>query len=349
MLGDGYIDGQFLLKNKQSLYNALGKELGLSETEINNLSGSVWNDINSIIEDDENKSEIKLGKTDEFPTLILISKEKFKNIVDLVNKNLSKNIKVYDEEAVFEVTEKIDVDLSALKAKELAQKLKEELQSSWVNQGKVKKILSKINPGNITAILNEYPELANDIDGVFAFGFGFDKNEVYEHILRPLLYRAKELGIPVKGNISADTSLNIMNSAISYYKTEIALAETGSTNNEIDYKELKSDFNLTTTFLAELATGNLQLPKVFNNKYNGQSRKSKSVELNDGRFVQAFYDQSGKIEEIRVKSDENIVMVFTEDNAGPANDSNRAGFNPLVSSRDYDFNALKSLVGKLFP
>ena len=152
MLGDGYIDGQFLLKNKQSLYNALGKELGLSETEINNLSGSVWNDINSIIEDDENKSEIKLGKTDEFPTLILISKEKFKNIVDLVNKNLSKNIKVYDEEAVFEVTEKIDVDLSALKAKELAQKLKEEIQSSWVNQGKVKKILSKI----ILEILQQY-------------------------------------------------------------------------------------------------------------------------------------------------------------------------------------------------
>ena len=347
MVSDGKIDGTFLVKSQQSFYNAISNELGLTENEMNKLSGSVWDNIYSILNEDENTSQINLDRSETPPVLVTVSKNKFKEIIDLVNKNLNKNIKMYDEEAIDKTYKKIKVELSAVKAEDLAKDLKAELQSSWVNQSDAKKMLSKINPGNIMAILESYPEIADDIDGVFGFGFGFDKNEVYNHILKPLLYRAKELDIYTDENLSAESSLEEIKSAINHYKSKIANVE--SQNKPVGYQTLQRNFDKANKFLAELATGNINANKVIQNtKYEGKTETSKTIELEDGRYVFALYNASGEIQEIRIKANNSPEITYTESNAGPEDQFNARGFNPVVTSRDYDFNSLKKVITKLF-
>lgn len=200
-------------------------------------------------------------------------------------------------------------------------------------------------------IVHQYPEISNDIDGVFALGFGFDKNEVYNHVLEPLLYRAKELGIPTNASINKDCTLEQMKSAIEHYSGKILKIENSNQKPSIkNYQDTQTKFNTANKFLAELANNCLDVPKIIHRtRYEGYKETSKSIELSDGRFVHAMYDANKKITEITIKADNDCAVIYTMNDGGPVNNDFTMTYTPLASGGvDYNFNAIAKVVQKLF-
>lgn len=134
---------------------------------------------------------------------------------------------------------------SQKQGKEIANKLKLVLDGSDTNVNEAKKELEKITPENVAYIVQNFKDLAKEIDNVFAWGDGFDKKDVYKHVLSKLITRfnsfntkeilkeikneawvytpeyQKVLSIIENKGFSEDNSLDEMNNAIIFLSSII--------------------------------------------------------------------------------------------------------------------------------
>ena len=54
--------------------------------------------------------------------------------------------------------------------------------------------MKSITKDNVAYVCNHFPDIADRIDDVFFMGAGFDKDEVYDYVLKPLIEKASEYG-----------------------------------------------------------------------------------------------------------------------------------------------------------
>ena len=271
--------------------------------------------------------------------VVTFSREIWDSIVKLVNDKLGKNIESVEQQEKYESTtqkqsantqsQNVDndaaaKDLEAIKTKvlsttasnnEAAQKdaekivkeLKSELKSKWVNISNAKSSLSKINSENVAYVVQAYPEIATDIDEVFRMGAGFDKDEVYQYVLKPLLQKCESFKPPISyklGNKSinsenaSELSLDAMKDLITkaskkvLERIEADLAE-GNTNSA----KAQEEFDKANQLLANVANMNPK-PKV-NDLGNGKY----SVVLESGESICVTFDKNGELTVIGVSTD----------------------------------------------
>ena len=70
-------------------------------------------------------------------------------------------------------------------------------KSTKQNLEKYKEALKLINKDNVAYVCTNFPNIADCIDDVFFKGAGFDKDEVYEYVLKPLIEEASEHGYDI--------------------------------------------------------------------------------------------------------------------------------------------------------
>lgn len=224
--------------------------------------------------------------------------------------------------------------------------------------------LAKITPENVAYVLDKYKSfyaegigdaasLAGRIRGVNAFGNGFDKKEVGEYIVRPLLIRAKALGIKcdlMQGKNIEDLSFKEMCAVIRDLQPKIA--EKDSSNfipqQNANYNEA----------IAVLNTGNVT------NINSNEDNTIKTIKLKTGHSIRVEYDENNEIKNIYMNleslhqltgyeegsnkptTDDLYDICFTNDSV--RTDQNYNNNSPeILAVQDYDFEAIKALVQKL--
>jgi len=76
----------------------------------------------------------------------------------------------------------------------LAGELKVRLKGSDTNIEVAKQKLNEITSENVAYVVKNFENIAEEIDDVFDWGNGFDKKDVYNHVLSKLIQRFDELG-----------------------------------------------------------------------------------------------------------------------------------------------------------
>ncbi|MCM1009789.1 MAG: hypothetical protein NC390_02780 [Fusobacterium sp.] len=77
--------------------------------------------------------------------------------------------------------------------------LKGETQSNWAVSSKMKSALNTVNKNNVAYFIEEYNEDGSDIVTDIDDCTGWNKKDIYENLTKPLMARAKELGIDISG------------------------------------------------------------------------------------------------------------------------------------------------------
>ena len=244
-------------------------------------------------------------------------------------------------------------------AKELAGKLKKELQSNWVNIQNAKNLLTWITPDNVAYVLQEYSSLIVDINDVDRLGAGFDKNEVIQYILTPMIKKFENLGDPMtdKNGVkitpqnAKSLSLNDLIIKINEYATLLI-----QKMEEKGFSETQQVFDNANATLAEAA--NMQSGLVIKDQKTEDGKSFKSCTLPDGRTFIAYYDNAGEIEDIKIsydtgtsvnkddKSCDPYEVSYTKGVAYYNNDNSNDVFDGFMTS-GFNFEEIKALVEKV--
>lgn len=261
----------------------------------------------------------------------------------------------------------VDYSTKQEEGKRIAESLKEKLQSNWVNQSDVKKLLQQIkkDPELLAFVVKAYGDgLAKDIDDVFGMGFGFDKEDYYTYVLEPLIIRNenyKKAGRPYlvfPENVDKNSSLETME----YRAKELAnlvenAVNTDATKARDEQEKVQKTFDDANNFLAEVANSEPK-PEIKSYTYE-ESGNRKKAELPDGRFIQVCYDSSGEIDCISISYDTNLdtavdgsmydgfEIQYTNDQAFFDTDKSNNLYEGCID-KGYDFEKLKALAEKIF-
>ena len=354
------------------------KEEGVSEEQFR---GSVWSKIHQALKDNESKishkgQETKIG--DAWDTLRTNVKTYVDDILKIADTTWSKIKELFNvsgsgasggatgakdtgaaedvEAPVVVLTQEnepsvVDKRRNAAKAK--VKELKKLFDKTPVPMKEVKSILEEADKKNLTAyIVEQYPDLADKIDGVFRFGLGFDKKDVYNMVLKPLMKRADELNIKYsnKEELSEKMDFSKMKAAITNLSKAIRDKELSIYAKQASKAEEKAN-----KALGKLAEAVNTKPEV----EKDEKRKLKQCTLADGTGIIAYYDNSGEIQSISlyfaddnntndnvvrysiVSFDQNGVRVYAD---GDYNNELEFG----QKSSNYDYDAILALAKKIF-
>lgn len=242
-------------------------------------------------------------------------------------------------------------------AEQIAQDLKTELQSDWVDQSKVKAQLEKLknNPELAAMVVNFYGEgFAQDIDEVFGMGFGFDKSDFYNYVLAPLVEKAKTLGIDTKGINNKSDIAEMDNVARELAKEVYADYRAKAIKASDEQKKVQKTFDDANNFLAKVANTEPKPEMEID-----QEEKRKTATLADGRRISVRYDDNGEICDIRISHDltpskmkdgsevDCMDIWYTKENAQFDTDKNNGVYEGHLD-KGYDFEKLKVLAEKIF-
>ncbi|MBR2430567.1 hypothetical protein IKB17_03775 [bacterium] len=375
MSGEIRGDGKFTIKQGQGLSQAICEELNLNNNEIK-LLNSVWTQIFEQVDlqQEENlnagKAGIYTGGNDlngpssknyvvMLNQAIEFSQNIWSEIVNLVNGVLNPSPQLVDsniEENDFNIDVNAEEGLNEFyetqeeEGKALAADLKKIFDADFTNMKELKKLLGKITKDNVAYVLENYPDLPDKIDDVFRFGFGFDKDDVYDYLLKPLLECAKEFGknysfegVSITLDNAKNYSLDDMKKVLSYVSNDVI--EMIKTPNNDKYNQVQQLFDGANSFLEEVANMDPK-PQV----EIDSGKMTKTVKLKDDRKIEVKYNQDGEIEEIKVMDghwENQFAIRYTKDKAYYNMDSKKAGYEGFISS-GYDFEALKALVEEIF-
>ncbi len=255
-------------------------------------------------------------------------------------------------------------------------------KSTKQNLDKYRETLKSITKDNVAYVCNHFPDIADRIDDVFFMGAGFDKDEVYDYVLKPLIEKASEYGykkdnIPIsqyyQQNDPSKLSLDEMkaeineltkfirdkdNEKVHQYNEDVRAynKKVGVVNdfNKNERPKAQKIFDEANKFLAEVANMNPK-PEII----SGHSDYDwKAATLPDGRWIAVSYDEKGEINSISIAFETNpegddADVRYIESGAAWDKDRNNSGFDLdprclLSSAPDYDFEKLKALAEKIF-
>ncbi len=211
---------------------------------------------------------------------------------------------------------------------------------------KVKDALKKITSENVAYIVEKFPEIAQYIDNIDQLGWGFDEDEVFEYVLKPLQERAKYYGIA--SNVSEDSDLDEMKAEIDRLAPLIRDAD----------KNAQKTFDGANAFLEEVA--NMTPPPEIKSGTNSEGVNGKQIKLKDLRWINVYYDDKGEISKINISHD----ITPDKDNNKKKNldlaevtyTSNKASFNTDKDNSKYEgyitegykFEQYKAYAEKIF-
>ena len=240
-------------------------------------------------------------------------------------------------------------------AKEKVAKLKELFGKTPVPMKEVEKVLGEVTKYNLTAyVVKEYPELADKIDGVFRLGFGFDKKDVFKMVLKPLIARAKNLGISINGEFSENMDFSEMKKAIKLISEAIVEQETDiDENNKIYNLNVDKAQEKCNRALSKLAEAANTKPEICESEGD---RKCRYCTLEDGTDIWVDYDESGKIDSVCISFPDNSYgtdhasVRFDSDgfNADLDDDFDANGLEFKQKPSGYDYNQIVELAKKIF-
>ena len=232
-------------------------------------------------------------------------------------------------------------------------------------QGKEKliNILKRINKNNVAYVVNQFPQLPDMIDGIDIWGNGLDKNDVYKYVLKHLVNKAKELGLPTKYHGECiKMSLDEMKQTIKDLKSKIinhnntVVREARAFNKELP--KIRQTFNNANKFLVEVANMNPK-PKISSGHNEKDDYDWKQAKLPDGRWISVLYAKKGEITEIRISYDttpdketngstfDGAEVRYTKNKAWYNTDKNNDVWEGSITS-GYDFEKLKAVAEKIF-
>ena len=232
-------------------------------------------------------------------------------------------------------------------------------------QGKEKliNILKRINKNNVAYVANQFPQLPDMIDGINIWGNGLDKNDVYKYVLKHLVNKAKELGLPTKYHGECiKMSLDEMKQTIKDLKTKIinhnntVVRNARAFNKELP--KIRQTFNNANKFLVEVANMNPK-PEIKSRHNEEGDYAWKQTTLPDGRWIEVRYDKEGEIKEILISYDttpdketngstfDGAEVRYTKNKAWYDTDKNNAAWEGSITS-GYDFEKLKAIAEKIF-
>ena len=244
--------------------------------------------------------------------------------------------------------------------------------------------LKLITKDNVVYVLENIPNLVDMIDGIDAFGYGFDKDEVIKYVLTPLGLKGDEHGwgiykdgkrIQLQSEYydksASGWSLDKIKSKIDRISKDIRAKEQATVEeydkkaaeynkeleevkkyNETELPKIQKTFDDANRFLAEVANMEPK-PKIIDDG------SVKEVQLSDGRFIEVGFKEDGSIYRISVHFD-----IPTDPNKDIAEWDTRhvtyydEGANYVKSTRDggvlqdfdtiVDFETLQALAEKIF-
>ncbi len=250
-------------------------------------------------------------------------------------------------------------------AQDLAKTLKEVLTAEgMIDMKRAKDLLSRITQDTVAYVLEAYPELATDIDEVFRMGFGFDKDEVYQYLLKPLLERAKSLelsytydGKDITVENAKDLSLKEMKVVLEYVTPEVIQGTVERiASKEEQIPQIQQTFDEANNFLAEVAN---MTDKQIRRGTKEDGKGYAECTLPDGRRIKVHYTESGEVEQIDISYDttpytkadgtskDGDEIRYRKDKAFYDIDISNGIFEGSIRT-GYDFEKLKALVEKIF-
>ena len=259
-------------------------------------------------------------------------------------------------------------------------------KSTKQNLDKYRETLKSITKDNVAYVCNHFPDIADRIDDVFFMGAGFDKDEVYDYVLKPLIEKASEYGykkdnIPIsqyyQQNDPSKLSLDEMkaeineltkfirdkdNETVHQYNKDVRAynKKVGEVNdfNKNERPKAQKVFDEANKFLAEVANMNPK-PEITSEHDEGRDYEWKEVDLPDGRWIGVWCDKEGEITDILISHDttpdkysdgstfDGADVLYTKDEASYDTDKNNGEFDGAITS-GYDFEKLKALAEKIF-
>lgn len=383
-------DGRFNIERGQGLSQAIIKELGIeANSDDAKKLNSVWGKIFNLVETENNKREngnkiysggsdlkgpssknfvMTIGQAVDLSNIWEQIKTLVQNAGAKMNQTPTDNEKPPADNKAVDTTNTGTPNATATleETKKEADSVATELRTLF-NDGSVSEMrgeLAKITPENVAYVLDKYKSfyaqgtgdiasLAGRIRGINAMGNGFDKKEVGEYIVRPLLIRAKALGIKcdlMQGKNIEDLSFKEMCAVIRDLQPKIA--EKDSSNfipqQNANYNEA----------IAVLNTGNVT------NINSNEDNTIKTIKLKTGHSIRVEYDGNNEIKNIYMNleslhqltgyeegsnkptTDDLYDICFTNDSVRTdQNYNNNRSENLAV--QDYDFVTIKALVQKL--
>ena len=250
------------------------------------------------------------------------------------------------------------------------------------NLDNYRKALKLITKDNVAYVCNHFPDIADRIDDVFFMGAGFDKDEVYDYVLKPLIEKASEYGykkdnIPIsqyyQQNDPSKLSLDEMkaeineltkfirdkdNETVHQYNKDVRAynKEVGEVNdfNKNERSKAQKVFDEANKFLAEVANMNPK-PEITSWHCEEEDYDKKKVKLPDGRWLLVCYDKEGEITKIWISHDTTLDddsldktdVIYSKDKAWYDTDKNNFLYEGSITS-GYDFEKLKALAEKIF-
>ena len=212
-------------------------------------------------------------------------------------------------------------------------------------------------------MVNSLSQLPDIIDDVDIWGAGLDKNDVYKYVLKHLVNKAKELGLPTKYHGECiKMSLDEMKQTIKDLKNKIinhnntVFREARAFNKELP--KIRQTFNNANKFLVEVANMNPK-PEIKSGHNDENDYDWKQAKLPDGRRIEVNYDKNGEITTIHIsydttpdkKSDGTTIdfaeVKYTKDKAWYDTNHNNSDFEGYITS-GYDFEKLKAVAEKIF-
>lgn len=330
-------------------------------------SKEIWADIVSLVSAKLGK-EIKIGEQDEnFGATNTQSNKGAQNANGTKNSGATDTPK---EVAPEEIEQQIKADAENVKvnaavgikqeAKELADELKKELQSNWVNIQKARDLLDEITPDNVAYVLQAYSSLIVDINDVDRLGAGFDKKEVIQYILTPMIKKLENLGKPMTYKngvkITPENAKSLsLNNLIAEINEDINLFI--KEMEKRGFSDAQQTFDGANNFLAEVANMS-DKPEIVTKTKEGKL-ESATCRLADDRTIKVYYDSNGEINAVCISHDtlpdtedngntfDGFDVKYTSEKASYNTDRSNDVYDGLIKS-GYDFQKLKALAEKIF-
>lgn len=309
------------------------------------------------------------------------SSSKVQADIDFINARVTVPLKTVSAK---KPNNKLEVDLIQAKkidGKNVAERLKRSFKSaeglvSPTTLASLKRDLECIDKDNVAYVLKYFANIADAIDSIDSFGMGFDKKEVIQYVLSPLLDRAKELRI-IDGKDkeaiieeSKNGSLEDINKILTKYYKAIrtkdeqilsnyenqmkeynANVEEVNEYNKTEHPKIQKCFDDAVKFMAEAANTEPKPEIEEGTTLDGENFKS--ISLPDGRWIDVIYDENGEIKKININYDTKLSSdgedyadaKFYSDLAVAHSDHTKPA--SLITS-GFDFEKLKALAKRIF-
>ena len=247
--------------------------------------------------------------------------------------------------------------------------------------------LKLITKDNVVYVLENIPNLVDMIDGIDAFGYGFNKDEVIKYVLTPLGLKGDEHGWGIYKDgkrtqlqseyydkYASGWSLEEIKADIDRISKDIRAKEQATVEeydkkaveynkeleevkkyNESELPKIQKTFDDANRFLAEVANMEPK-PSIMSWHDSEKDCDVKWMMLPDSRWIRVYYDENGEISDILISYDTKEVVgryvllndvIYTKDQAKYSTDKNSKDWDGAITS-GYDFEQLKALAEKIF-